>query len=979
MKKFDIKWLLILVLVVILAFGLVACGNKGGGSETPEEEEEQKVVDPYKSSASEFFGTLWNASKSLGATEVDPTKDKVHIGAAMDISLTSDNVSELDVGVKFGLVADLASMNKDDGDLGDTALMLQAYDKATDANWITLWYFLNEEDRNFIYLRVQDEYFKVNFNAYWNDEFSTLLEGVLTTNYSFLKDGTDSNGNEKHTNILNLINGIAKTGGANWTLDSLILGDKATGFKGLLYAFGLDLNSLLDSLPASMKGSTSGSENSLGALLTSLGGVVIESKECKKYPNDDGSTTYKAGNVSSMVPTIANPLTDNLFKSIDYLSLSYNVTKKGAIDDFVIAIKGKKDLINTEIKIAITELIIETVNNQDAEKVLGKKTNTYQSYANLHFSGVMDASAWGIVINPNDYPISIGRVTLDIDACLDLVGDYTHNQTVAALTLKNDNVVVLKAVYKDNALVLQANLDNENNKNIAMAALYPLAKWIQEAAVNGDDVTVPYKIFGDLADAVLHKTNGMFTYDEHDKVDGVNKDFDTIAITGVDIATLAKGAFYAIFSDFATGAGDEKPAKAAELTTYDGDTYKLGTIEYKDSQYKWALNIKQTVTTVLKAIKYNGGTETTATDKDYSIELTSIYSTLSKIFKDATLKDVDESKGSEETVKAPASVDEMMALFMCTNDGILLDMTKHGLLPLYKNGITTKYITSTYTPAMAADEGYYAIPGKMISKDNAKALWAFFTNPNPTALTLTGITVGTYFNPDHANEPEKDDLAGYATNSAIAWFVKFIKGTQLTNGKTAANIVGDLTGTNSGLKISLNRKTGHMGCEITLAGSKLSGTAEYKFYGSDDNTIALAKSTFTGAPVKTDADYTVTLNNAFYSLFKAQFGMGANTDVKVGHGLNKDLYILASDATYVDSSDPDELGNFTSITYLHAALIRTNDTTGYALVTKDGIIDEDITINTATEGKITISGTNAGTLAGTYTIKGNAYVVLDKD
>ena len=34
MKKFDIKWLLILVLVVVLAFGLVAC-NKNKGGETP--------------------------------------------------------------------------------------------------------------------------------------------------------------------------------------------------------------------------------------------------------------------------------------------------------------------------------------------------------------------------------------------------------------------------------------------------------------------------------------------------------------------------------------------------------------------------------------------------------------------------------------------------------------------------------------------------------------------------------------------------------------------------------------------------------------------------------------------------------------------------------------------------------------------------------------------------------------------------------
>ena len=972
MKKFDIKWLLILVLVIVLAFGLVACGNKGGGNETPEEEEEQKQVDPNKSDAAEFFGTLWDASKSLGSTVVNPLTDKVHIGAAMDISLTSDNVAELDVGVKFGLVADLAKMNATSGaDLGDTALMLQAYDKVTGDNWITLWYFLNNTDKDYIYLRVQDQYFKVAFDAYWNNEFSTLLEGVLKTDYEFLHNGNAS------TNFLALINGIAKTGGSDWTLDSLILGKGE--FKGLLATFGLDLGELLASLPDGLLGKGTDT-SSLGSILKAMGGVVVESKECKKYANADGSTTYKAGKLSTTATTLLNGFTDNLFKSINSFSLQYNVTAAGAIDDLVISIAGKKDLANAEIKIAITELTIEKT-TQDAEVVLGKKANTYKSYANISFSGVMDASAWGIVINPNDYPISIGRVTLDIEACLDLVGDRTHNQTVASLALKNDGVLVLKAVYKDNALILKTKLDNDNNKNIAKAALYPLAKWIKEAAVTGDDVTVPYAIFGLLADAVLDKTTGMFTWNG-EEISGVNANFDTIAITNVDIATLAKGAFYAIFSDFATGADKEKPAKAAELTTYDGDTYKLGSYTYEKGQYAWALDIKQTATVVLKAINYAG--TASQKDKDYSIELSSIAATLKSIFKKATIESVEKTKAD---VAAPTNVDEMMALFMCTNDGILLDMTKHGLLPLYDKttGITNKYIGATtagntLTLADAIDGGYYAISGKMISKDNAKALWAFFTNPNPTGLTLTGITTGTYFNPDHANEPEKDDLAGYATNSAIAWFVKFINGTQLTNGKTAANIVGDLTGTNSGIKISLNRETGAMGCEITLAGSKLTGTATYKFYGSDDNTVALAKDNFKNAPALSEADYTVNLDSGnFYLLFEAAFGMGPTTKIDAAnhnYGINTDLYIIV-DAVPVYS----EGGQLTSVSYAHQAIIlSTGDDGGYYAykVTNTGVDHLGYGKVEGTTLKILDEADNTTVLA-SYTIYGDAYKLIKQN
>ena len=946
MKKFDIKWLLILVLVIVLAFGLVACGSKKG-NDTPEEEEEEQQIDPNGSTAAEFFNTLWTASKSLGAETVNPNTDKVHIGAEMDISLTSSNVAELDVGVKFGLVADLASMNKtSSADLGDTALMLQAFDKVTGDNWITLWYFLKDKDN--IYLSVQNENFKVNFDAYWNEEFSTLLEGVLTTKYDFLHAD----------NILSLINGIAKTGGSNWTLDSLILGDKSVGFDGLLAAFGLDLGALLESLPDGLLGKNTNT-NSLGSILESMGGVVVDSASCKKYTNADGSKTYVANKLSSTATTLLNGFTDKLFNSISALSLTYNVKANGAIDDLIIAIKGKSDLANTEIKISITDLTIEKVTGE-ATTVLGKKSS-YDSYANLHFSGAMNASAWGIVINPNDYPISIGNVTLDIDACLDLTGVKANNKTVAGLTLKNDNVLVLKAVYRDNTLTLQTNFANDNNKNIALAALKPLAELIQKASV-GADAIVAYKIFGDLAADILKDDGtGMFTYNTSGVVNGVNADYDTIAVTGVDIAVLAKGAFYAIFSDFATGADKEKPAAAAELETYKGDTYIYDGKEYDKNQYAWSLNIKETVAAVLNAVKYAGNAD--QKDKDYSIELSKLYATLKKVFKKATVESLGENKTKLE-VAAPTSVDDMMALFMCTNDGLLLDMTKHGLLPLYKNGITTKYITSTYTPAMAAAEGYYAISGKMISKDNAKAIWSFLTSSSATPqLTLSKIAVGEYFNPETTKEPEKNTIKGYVDNTAIAWFVDFMAGTTLLPAAdmTPANIITALTNDQSAIKIGLNRKTGYMNCEITLAGKKLTGTAEYRFFGSNDNTTALAA---VGA-LATGADYTVALDDNFYALFKAAFGMGPTTTLANGHGINTDLYYVASAVNYDATNKA-----YTSITYTKGAVILVDATHCYVL-DEDGVYSALSTYE--------IAGTTLTVGTETYTIYGNSYKVVVKN
>lgn len=972
MKKFDIKWLLILVLVVILAFGLVACGNKGGGSDTPAEEDpDTPVVDPTKSTPSEFFGALWDASKSLGTTEVDPTKDKIHIGMAMDISLTSDQVKELDVGVELGLVADLASMNKSaNADMGDSALMLKAFDKATNKNWITLWYFLKDEKN--LYFQVQDQSFKVAFDAYWNDQFSTLLQGVLKLP---VLQGED---------ILSLINGIARTGGEDWSLDTLILGKGE--FKGILAAFGLDIGGILENdmvkkiLPKGVDSS------SLGSILQGLGGVVIDSTSCKKYSQADGSTQYVAGNLSKTVTnTLLNSFTDGLFDAINALSLSFNVTKDGDIDGLTIAISGKRALINTEIKINITDLTIETVpTTTSATNVLGTADKTFQPYVNISWEGCMDASAWGVVLDPDLNPdtpnIKIGKVLVKLDATIDLVGDYASNKTAAQLTITNDITptndndaeTVLIAVYKNHTLTLETDLTSANNKAIAVEALSPLTKLIKDAAVAGDDVTVPYAIFGAMADEIRTK---MFSGKEKPAVSDVKENFTSIVITGVDIATLAKGAFYAILSDFATGAGDEKPGKLADLEAYAGPTYFIGTKEYEKGQYAWSLNIKDTVATVLKAINYAGTKD--QKDKDYSIDISSIYATLKGVFKDAEVETAD---GKTKTpVAKPANINEMMALFMCTNDGILLDLTKHGLLPLVDNNghIVNNYITNVYTPAMAAQAGYSSISGKMITKANALAIWSFLTSTAATPeLELDGITVGTYFNPDTTNEAEKNTIAGYVQNSAIAWFLKFINGTTLVNGSTAASVVGDLTGENSGLSITLNRKTGAMSCDVKLKGLSTVGYINYTISGVnaadayDPDAELKPTTTNTSDYVKVDLQ-----SGNFYTLFEAAFGMGPTTSIEIGHGLNTDMYI---EVTAVPTYDDDRL---TSVAYAKKAIILGEGDDGgfYAYeVSATGVDHLGYGVVEGNTLKI-VDESNSENILATYTIYGNAYKLIKKN
>ena len=223
----------------------------------------------------------------------------------------------------------------------------------------------------------------------------------------------------------------------------------------------------------------------------------------------------------------------------------------------------------------------------------------------------------------------------------------------------------------------------------------------------------------------------------------------------------------------------------------------------------------------------------------------------------------------------------------------------------------------------------------MISKNNAKAIWSFYTGAT-TTLSLDGITVGTYFNPDHDNEPEKDTLAGYVQNSAIQWFVKFINGTSLTNGLTSRNIVEYLTGTNSGLTFSINKNTGKVTFDIKLAGLSATGYITCLITGTDAAYMP------TISPVTTSASTCVIyeLNDDFYRLYKAQNGLGPTT-IENEYGINTDMYYIASYVNYVEPTST-EMGHYNDITYTNQAIFfaqNSNDIVAY-MVDSNGIITQ---------------------------------------
>ena len=251
----------------------------------------------------------------------------------------------------------------------------------------------------------------------------------------------------------------------------------------------------------------------------------------------------------------------------------------------------------------------------------------------------------------------------------------------------------------------------------------------------------------------------------------------------------------------------------------------------------------------------------------------------------------------------------------------------------------------------------------MISKADALLIWNFLTGKSATLkLSFESNEADTYYNFD--SDTVKIDSASYVANSAISWFVKFIDGTTLINGKTAANAIEYVTGTDSALKITLNRETGNLTCDVKLAGKSTTGYVNYTFSGSDD---AYAVTAIDTSAIADGNKVVVALNDEFYTLFKAAFGMGPTTTLANGHGLNTDFYYVASAVNYDTTKKA-----YNSVTYTKGAIILIDASQCY-------VLDSTGAYSVAKNYSINDAGTVLTVDTDTYTIYGNSYKVVVKN
>ena len=108
MKKFSIRTLLVLVLALVMAFSLVACGDKGGGG--GEKPDPTPTPATQEVTAVEYFNKLWDLSKGIGSEKIGKD-DNLAVSADLSLSLGTENSAgkvfqKVDLGVSIDLVLD---------------------------------------------------------------------------------------------------------------------------------------------------------------------------------------------------------------------------------------------------------------------------------------------------------------------------------------------------------------------------------------------------------------------------------------------------------------------------------------------------------------------------------------------------------------------------------------------------------------------------------------------------------------------------------------------------------------------------------------------------------------------------------------------------------------------------------------------------------------------------------------------------------
>ena len=574
MKKFSIKTLIVLMLVLVLCFSLVACGEKdddndgggnGGGDTsctrhvdrrpkdgkcdncgadmgTPDDPDDPDDPDqPAGYGAAQFFQGLWDSAATIGQEEVKSGDDiALDLGLNLAIGKGGDNL--LDLGIELGIVLDRTN------DGANSAAKVKLYNHDDAENWLTLYFFLN--DPYYIYADWADQSLKIGVDFGFNKDWAATVNDFV---------GQEVIGGMSITELLeSIIDGF----GDDWNLDGLI--NSLTGLLGVNLGELLKsdtvagilpmINPILSSLAENMGiedfegidvDALADSDSIVLDLLKGVGPVLFPIVEV-----DEDTHTYKAGldfgpngllgAVSSLLTGLPMGLGDVL-QNLNEVAFEYQTDADGAIDNFAILVGVDTDDEPLSIEIGFNEVSITGVDA--ADNTFGIDKDDYADEFNFNLALDLELTEGALVLYGNDLA---GDFRLELNGMVDLV-NVENNNTAAELVLTDGDKQLGRVTYVDGTLALELDATDKNVK-LALAELLPMAV---NALASSEDVNLQAAAVAvanavyttDFADADAVKTAYATKHNGGTSVFVVDETFKGVALTGVELVNLFTGLF----------------------------------------------------------------------------------------------------------------------------------------------------------------------------------------------------------------------------------------------------------------------------------------------------------------------------------------------------------------------------------------------------------------------------------------------------
>ena len=547
MKKFSIKAVLALVLILVLALSLVACGDKCKDGHTNENQDRKcdvcgKEIDkcascvdadsnkkcdvcgstvrppepdpvPNDGDAAAFFQSVWDAAQPIGGTAIEDNKD---LAVSMDMSIALGNDGTLaDLGVNIGLVLDRTNNG------AHSAATIGVYDHENNEVLAKVFYFL--DDPYVFYVEALGQSFQMAVDYNYNEDAAAIINGAITTKLGdMLGDAVADFPAIATASVMDIINNLVDDFGASWNLDSPI-----NAVTGLL---GVNIGELLGSEPISgylpmVNGVLTNLATSLGIknfkgidpatlatsdqvvldLLKGVGPLVFRTIE--SLPNGqkaklDLSSKGIIGSVKGL--GLLNNLPYGLgavIDDIEEVSLQYTTDNAGKIDDFGINVSIGTEDEAFDLTISINDMAIAGVNAANAASVLGADKANFKPYFEVNTGLTIEIAPETLVVTLEDRDAMdfAGTYEMNLRGQIDLMNDASTgaaNGTRLLATIDHNDATIARLTFDGENLALAVDASSDVVKFIMEEGVSLLLKELGKQAVEAEDTWLEGLVLG---------------------------------------------------------------------------------------------------------------------------------------------------------------------------------------------------------------------------------------------------------------------------------------------------------------------------------------------------------------------------------------------------------------------------------------------------------------------------------------------------